>query len=47
MERLGVSVSLTPGDHPESNGQVERVNQEVGKFLRLYWEDWPGEWSHG
>ncbi|XP_064805797.1 uncharacterized protein LOC135522988 [Oncorhynchus masou masou] len=27
-ERLGVSVSLTSGYHPESNGQVERVNQE-------------------
>ncbi|KAK6292578.1 hypothetical protein J4Q44_G00371620 [Coregonus suidteri] len=25
MERLGVSVSLTSGFHPESNGQVERV----------------------
>jgi hypothetical protein len=34
MERLGVSVSLTSGYHPESNGQVERVNQEVGRFLR-------------
>ncbi|KAK6297381.1 hypothetical protein J4Q44_G00319640 [Coregonus suidteri] len=30
MERLGVSVSLTSGYHPESNGQVERVNQDVG-----------------
>uniref|UniRef100_A0AAZ3QS83 Gypsy retrotransposon integrase-like protein 1 n=1 Tax=Oncorhynchus tshawytscha TaxID=74940 RepID=A0AAZ3QS83_ONCTS len=29
MERLGVSVSLTSGFHPESNGQVERVNQDV------------------
>ncbi|XP_070985515.1 mucin-5B-like [Oncorhynchus clarkii lewisi] len=29
MERLAVSVSLTSGYHPESNGQVERVNQEM------------------
>ena len=45
MERLGVSVSLTSGFHPESNGQVERVNQDVGRFLRSYCRDWPGEWA--
>uniref|UniRef100_A0A8K9X5F7 Gypsy retrotransposon integrase-like protein 1 n=1 Tax=Oncorhynchus mykiss TaxID=8022 RepID=A0A8K9X5F7_ONCMY len=45
MERLGISVSLTSGYHPESNGQVERVNQEVGRFLRSYCQDRPGEWA--
>ena len=45
MERLGVSVSLTSGFHPESNGQVGRVNQDVGRFLRSYCQDWPGEWA--
>uniref|UniRef100_A0A673W8Q5 Gypsy retrotransposon integrase-like protein 1 n=1 Tax=Salmo trutta TaxID=8032 RepID=A0A673W8Q5_SALTR len=45
MERLGVSVSLTSGFHPESNGQAERVNQEVGRFLRSYCQDRPGEWA--
>ena len=45
MERLGVSVSLTSGFHPESNGQVERVNQNVGRFLRLYCRDRPVEWA--
>ena len=44
MERLGVSVSLTSGFHPESNGQVERVNQDVGRFLQSYCQDRPGEW---
>jgi transposase InsO family protein len=29
IKRLGVSISLTSGFHPESNGQVERVNQDV------------------
>ena len=37
MERLGVSVSLTSGYHPESNGQ------EVGRFLRSYCQDRPSE----
>jgi hypothetical protein len=45
MECLGVSVSLTSGYYLESNGQVERVNQEVGRFLRSYCQDWPGEWA--
>jgi hypothetical protein len=45
MGRLGVSVSLTSGYHPESNGQVERVNQQVGRFLRSYCQDRPGEWA--
>ena len=42
MERLGVSIS---GFHPESNGRVERVNQDVGRFLRSYCQDRPGEWA--
>ena len=34
MEKLGVTVSLTSGYRPQSNGQVERINQELGRFLR-------------
>uniref|UniRef100_A0AAY5KAM6 Integrase catalytic domain-containing protein n=1 Tax=Esox lucius TaxID=8010 RepID=A0AAY5KAM6_ESOLU len=45
MQHLGVSVSLTTGSNPQSNGQVERVNQEVGRFLRSYCQDRPGEWA--
>ncbi|CDQ95111.1 unnamed protein product [Oncorhynchus mykiss] len=45
IERLGVSVSLTSGFHPKSNGQVERVNQDVGRFLQSYCQDRPGEWA--
>ena len=45
MERLGVSISLTSGFHPESNGQVERVNQDVGRFLRSYCQGRPEEWA--
>ena len=43
MECLGVLVSLTSGFHPESKGQVERVNQDVGRFLRSYFQDRLGE----
>ena len=34
MELLGVSISLTSGFHPKSNGQVGRVNQDVGPIAR-------------
>ncbi|XP_045563772.1 uncharacterized protein [Salmo salar] len=38
MEKLGVTFSLTSGYRPQSNGQVERMNQELGRFFRR----WPG-----
>ena len=46
FESLGVTVSLTSGYHPQSNGQCERANQELGKFLRLFCYDNPSDWSH-
>src|SRR4029434_8070661 len=44
LERLGVTVSLTSGHHPQSNGQVERLNQELGRYLRSYCGDRQGDW---
>uniref|UniRef100_A0A8C9T6V6 Gypsy retrotransposon integrase-like protein 1 n=5 Tax=Scleropages formosus TaxID=113540 RepID=A0A8C9T6V6_SCLFO len=43
--RLGVSVSLSSGYHPQSNGQVERLNQEVGRYLRSYCAQNQADWS--
>lgn len=45
MEKLGVSVSLTSGFHPESNGACERSHQELAKFLRMYAHRNPSDWS--
>ncbi|KAL0182333.1 hypothetical protein M9458_021708, partial [Cirrhinus mrigala] len=42
---LGVNVSLTSGYHPEANGQVERLNQELTRFLRSYCQDHQEDWS--
>ncbi|KAK1797515.1 hypothetical protein P4O66_000807 [Electrophorus voltai] len=36
LGKLNITMSLTSGYHPQTNGQVERINQEVGKFLCLY-----------
>ncbi|KAL0198991.1 hypothetical protein M9458_007531, partial [Cirrhinus mrigala] len=41
----GVNVSLTSGYHPEANGQVERLNQELTRFLRAYCQDHREDWS--
>ncbi|KAL7872599.1 hypothetical protein SRHO_G00075820 [Serrasalmus rhombeus] len=32
---MGASVSLSSGFHPESNGQTERVKQDLARTLRL------------
>ncbi len=34
-QQLNINVSLTSGYHPESNGQVERLNQELIRFPPL------------
>lgn len=45
MEKLGITVSLTSGYHPQANGQVERANQEIGRFLRTFCSTNPEDWS--
>ncbi|KAI2660356.1 Transposon Tf2-8 polyprotein [Labeo rohita] len=43
---LGVNISLTSGYHPQANGQVERLNQELTRFLRSYCQNHQEYWSH-
>ncbi|KAL0177237.1 hypothetical protein M9458_026131, partial [Cirrhinus mrigala] len=33
---LGVSVNLSSGYHPQTNGQTESKIQELGRYLRAY-----------
>ncbi|KAI2644696.1 Retrotransposon-like protein 1 [Labeo rohita] len=42
---LNVNVSLTSGYHPQTNGQTERVNQELTRFLRTYCHNHQTDWS--
>ncbi len=45
LKSLNVNISLTSGYHPQSNGQTERLNQEVIRFRRSYCQQQQTEWS--
>ncbi|KAK3553485.1 hypothetical protein QTP70_003522 [Hemibagrus guttatus] len=36
LSGVPLGVSLSSSHHPQSNGQAERLNQEIGRFLRTY-----------
>ncbi|KAI2647453.1 Transposon Tf2-9 polyprotein [Labeo rohita] len=42
---LGISVNLSSGYHPQTNGQTERKIQELGRYLRAYCQDDQHRWS--
>ncbi|KAK3521439.1 hypothetical protein QTP70_004976 [Hemibagrus guttatus] len=44
-EQLGINISLSSRYHPQSNGQAERLNQEIGRFLRSYCSREQQRWS--
>ncbi|KAK3516305.1 hypothetical protein QTP70_009433 [Hemibagrus guttatus] len=43
--RLDIGVSLSSSHHPQSNGQAEHLNQEIGRFLRSYCSREQHRWS--
>lgn len=45
LRLLGVTVSLSSGYHPQTNGQTEWKIQEICCFLRTYCQRHPNHWS--
>ncbi len=45
LKLLGISVSLSSGYHPQTNGQTERKIQDIGKYLRAYCHDNQHSWN--
>lgn len=44
-KQLDINVSLTSGYHTQANGQVECLNQEIGRYLRTYCSREQHRWS--
>lgn len=44
MDKLGITVSLTSGFHPQSKCQTQRSNQEIGQYLRTYCHENQSDW---
>ena len=43
--KSGIELKATTAYRPQSNGEVERVNQEIGTYLRMYCAEKPDDWS--
>ena len=43
--KSGIEMKATTAYHPQSNGEAERVNQEIGTYLHMYCAEKPDDWS--
>ena len=43
--KSGIKLKATTAYCPQSNGEAERVNQEIGTYLRMYCAEKPNDWS--
>jgi len=43
--RLGVEKNPSTAYHPQTDGQTERVNQELKQYLRLYYNYKQNDWA--
>jgi hypothetical protein len=44
-KRLGIETGFTTAYHPQGNGKVERKNQEVKQYLRLFCNKRQNDWA--
>ena len=45
MSRLGIKLKMTTAYHPQTDGQVERLNQVIATYLRHYVQSNPTGWD--
>ncbi|QNQ00124.1 Retrovirus-related Pol polyprotein from transposon 17.6 [Yarrowia lipolytica] len=45
QHRLGTKLKFSTANHPETDGQTERVNRDVRRLLRTYVQTRPDEWD--
>ena len=45
VKKTGIVLNMSTAYHMETNGQIERVNQQVECFLRCFISDHPSKWS--
>jgi hypothetical protein len=44
-QMLGIKRTLTTSYHPQSDGQTERINQEIERFLRIFCNHLQDDWD--
>ena len=44
-DKCRIEMKATTAYRPQSNGEAERVNQEIGMYLRMYCMEKPDDWS--
>lgn len=44
-KKLGIESALSTAYHPQTDGETERVNQELETYLRIYCADHPDTWT--
>ena len=42
---LGYDLKLSTAYHPQTDGETERVNQEIETYLRMFCQGQPDKWS--
>ena len=43
-KQLGIKSKLSTAYHPQTDGETERVNQELGTYLRIFCSNNPNDW---
>ena len=41
---LGIKTVASTADHPQTDGQTERINQEIEQYLRLFVNQRQDDW---